>query len=61
MAVRTTTNLRALTIEPIGNQTPRYTDVSGTKVVAVSDPGNLTWQIAYTDFATGLPETFSGG
>ncbi len=61
VAVRTTTNLRALTIEPIGNQTPRYTDVSGTKVVAVSDPGNLAWQIAYTDFATQLTETFSAG
>lgn len=61
VAVKATTGLQMLAIEPIGNQIPRYIDVSGTRVVAVSDPGNLDWRIAYTDFATALTGTFSAG
>lgn len=61
VAVHVTTDLRPLTIEPVSNQTPRYVDVSGTRIVAVADPGNFNWRIAWTDFATGLTETFSAG
>ncbi len=61
VAVKTKTNMRPLAIEPIGNQIPRYSDASGTKIVAVSDPGDYNWQIACTDFATQLTETFSAG
>lgn len=59
VAVKATTNWQGLPIEPAGNYIPRYLDVSGTKVVAVADSGNLSWRIAYTDFATGLTDTFS--
>ncbi len=59
VAVKATTGWQGLPVEPIGNYIPRYLDVSGTKVVAVADPGNLSWRIAYTDFATGLTGTFS--
>jgi len=61
VAARATTDLRTLAIEPISNHTPRYADVSGTRIVAVADPGTSNWRIAWTDFATGLTETFSAG
>ncbi len=61
VSVKATTALQGVAIEPIGNQIPRYVDVSGVRVVAVADAGNFGWQIAYTDSATGLTGTFSAG
>lgn len=60
VALGATSEVSFVNVESIGNPYVHHVDVSGTKVVGVTDPAtSFNWRIAYRDFQSGETETFS--
>ncbi len=61
VTVGVTKDLQARSIAPASEGPAYYPDISGSKVVYVTGPSLLTWQIACKDLNTGQAELFTAG